>query len=49
VEKLTGLTIELRELMQLRTINAVLARLAQLANEDDAERIDACTCCNEVY
>lgn len=49
MEKLTGLTIELRELMQLRTINAVLARLAQLANEDDAERIDACTCCNEVY
>ncbi len=48
MEKLTGLTIELRELMQLRTINAVLARLAQLANEENAERMDACTCRNEV-
>lgn len=34
IKKYTGLTIQLRELLQLKTINGVISRLAELAEED---------------
>lgn len=42
IEKYTGLTIQLQELMQLRSIDNVIARLSQLAEEESRE------CCNNV-